>query len=140
MTWQARLRSYSLPFGQSGPEEVVVTLEEAFSQARSKLEAGQLVVEDLDGLYERLSAARNSQRLLYLYALQPTVRASLVASTLQDTVCQIDPLAQEIAYQCVMDAIADGWRVIHFPDHRAPFQEGRMDMLGYEFILEKYGA
>lgn len=115
-----------------------MTLAEAFSQARSKLETGQLAVEDLDLLY---GLARGPcQRLLYLYALQPTVRASLVASTLQDTVCQIDPLAQEIAYQCVMDAIADGWRVIHFPDHRAPFQEGRMDMLGYEFILEKYGA
>ena len=115
-----------------------MTLEEAFSQARRKLAAGELAVEDLDRLLGLTRSPR--QRLLYLYALQPTVRASLVASTQQDTVCQIDPLAQETAYQSVMDAIADGWRVIHFPDHRAPFQEGRMDMLGYEFILEKYGA
>lgn len=119
-----------------------MTLEEAFSQARSKLQTSQLAVEDLDQLYQLARGSR--QRLLYLYALQPTVRASLVASTLQDsqasTLCQIDPLAQDIAYQCVMDAVADGWRVIHFPDHRAAYQEGRMDMLGYEFILEKYGA
>lgn len=119
-----------------------MSLKEAFSKARQKLETGQLAAADLEELYQL--ARGGPQRLLYLYALQPTVRASLVASTLQDSqanaVCQIDPLAAEIAYQCVMDAMADGWRVIHFPDHRGPYQDGRMDMLGYEFILEKYGA
>ncbi|MBN9414481.1 hypothetical protein ABS71_01510 [bacterium SCN 62-11] len=120
----------------------MITLEQAFDQARQKLESGQLAAHDLDQLYQLARGGR--QRLLYLYALQPTVRAGLVASTIQDSqagsLCQIDPLAQELPYQCVMDAVADGWRVIHFPDHRAPYQEGRMDMLGYEFILEKYGA
>lgn len=120
----------------------MTTLEAAFAQARQKLEAGELAPQDLEELYRLTRGGR--QRLLYLYALQPTVRAGLVASTVQDSqansLCQIDPLAQELPYQCVMDAVADGWRVIHFPDHRAPYQEGRMDMLGYEFILEKYGT
>ena len=79
------------------------------------------------------------QHLLYIYALQPTVRAPIVATTLHEpgVACQIDPLQPELPYQSVLEAMADGWRVIHFPDHRGPFQEGRMDMLGYEFILEK---
>ena len=38
----------------------------------------------------------------------------------------------------VMDADNEGWRVVHFPDHRGPYQEGRIDMLGYEFVLEKF--
>lgn len=118
----------------------MITLEQAFGQARQKLEAGQLGPQDLDELYRLARGGR--QRLLYLYALQPTVRAGLVASTLQDAThaSQIDPMAEELPYRSVMDAVADGWRVIHFPDHRAPFQEGRVDILGYEFVLEKYGA
>jgi len=114
------------------------TLPEMFADARTRLAEGTLTESDLDRLLARaLSPAR--QRLLYLYALQPTVRSALVATTLHEpgSIPQIDPLQPELPYQCVMDAIEDGWRVIHFPDHRGPFQEGRMDLLGYEFVLEK---
>ena len=115
-------------------------LGEMFDQAQARLTEGSLSLEDLQRLREAALRPRR-QRLLYLYAMQPTVRAALVATTLQEPgageLCQIDPLAPELPYQTVMDAIVDGWRVIHFPDHRAPFQEGRLDMLGYEFILEK---
>lgn len=117
-------------------------LHEMFEQARARLAAGQLGLEELDQLQQAALQPRRTQKLLYLYALQPTVRAMLVATTLQDPkaseLCQIDPMAPELPYNCVMDALADGWRVIHFPDHRGPYEEGRMDMLGYEFVLEKF--
>lgn len=116
-------------------------LHEMFQQARARLVAGQFGPEDLQQLQSAVLGSRPYQKLLYLYALQPTVRAMLVATTLQDpkaeAPCQIDPMAPELPYQCVMDAMADGWRVIQFPDHRGPYQEGRLDMLGYEFVLEK---
>jgi hypothetical protein len=119
-------------------------LAEMFDRAQQRLAAGEFDDEDLQQLRQAALQPTLRQRLLYLYALQPTVRAMLVATTVQDahagTLCQIDPMAPELPYRCVMDAIAEGWRVIHFPDHRAPYQEGRIDMLGYEFILEKLEA
>ena len=30
-----------------------------------------------------------------------------------------------------------GWRVVHFPQQRAPFDDREIDVLGQEFILEK---
>jgi len=120
----------------------VTSLDSAFRLAREKLQRGDFAAADLEELWAQVRP--QPQRLLYLYALQPTVRASLVAATLQEqkaaTHCQIDPLAEDLPYRSVLEAMADGWRVIHFPDHRAPYQEGRLDMLGYEFVLEKYGA
>lgn len=122
------------------------SLREAFARARSQLVAGQLSPADLDDLWETVVAQElpRRQSLLYLYAMQPTVRAQLVATTVQDptagALCQIDPLAPELPYQTVIDAMADGWRVISFPDHRSAYQEGRIDMLGYEFVLEKWLA
>ena len=53
------------------------------------------------------------------------------------SVTQIDPLAAEIPYESVFAAILDGWRVIHFPDQRSPFDDREIDIVGYEFILEK---
>ncbi|MBT9584484.1 hypothetical protein IV102_14165 [bacterium] len=118
------------------------SLRELFERAQQRLSAGEFDAQDLQLLQEATLQQRR-QRLLYIYALQPTVRALVVATTLHEvsgSLCQIDPQAPELPYQCVMDAIADGWRVIHFPDHRGPYREGRMDMLGYEFVLEKLEA
>jgi len=116
-------------------------LQEMFDRARQSLEAGQFGLEDLEQLRAAATTPDFRQRLLYLYAMQPSVRANLVATTLHDphdpALCQIDPLAPDLPYQNVMDAILDGWRVIHFPHHRAAYQEGKVDMLGYEFILEQ---
>ena len=118
------------------------SLRELFEQAQQRLSAGEFCAQDLQ-LLQEAALQPPRQRLLYIYALQPTVRALVVATTLHEvggSLSQIDPQAPELPYQCVMDAIADGWRVIHFPDHRGPYREGRMDMLGYEFVLEKLEA
>lgn len=81
------------------------------------------------------------QRLLYLHASHPSIRSRVIAAALHepvpDSVTQIDPLAPEIPYNSVFEAILDGWRVIHFPDQRAPFDDREIDIVGYEFILEK---
>ena len=81
------------------------------------------------------------QRLLYLHAGSPSIRSIVVAATLHEpvagSVTQIDPLAPEIVYDSVFAAILDGWRVVHFPDLRAPFDDREIDIVGYEFILEK---
>lgn len=118
-------------------------IQQLFAEARKRLAAGEFECSDLQELETAVLGHTPRQRLLYLYAMQPTVRASIVAATLQEPSglgpgnAQIDPLAPELPYTCVMDAVNEGWRIVHFPHHRGPHSEGRIDMLGYEFVLEK---
>jgi hypothetical protein len=81
------------------------------------------------------------QRLLYLHADSPSIKSSLVAMALHEPVkgdnVQLN-INEPWPYNCVHDAIIDGWRVVVFPDQRAPFDDGEIDVLGYEFILEKW--
>lgn len=123
-----------------------VSLAQRFATARADLAAGRLTPQDLDEL-ERLAGvpAAARQRLLYLHAGTPSLHAPLAAAVLHEPVkdaplAQIDPLADELPYKTVFDAIVDGWRVIHFPDQRAPFDDREIDIVGYEFILEKWEA
>lgn len=44
---------------------------------------------------------------------------------------------QEWPYRSVHDAIVDGWQVVQFPHLQAPFDDRDLDVVGYEFILQK---
>lgn len=120
------------------------TVSILFAQARADLEAGRLSLESLDMLQNWVldGTRQMRQRLLYLHTAMPSVRSSVIAAALHepiaDAITQIDPLAPELPYQTVIDAIREGWRIIHFPDQRAPFDDREIDMVGYEFILEKW--
>lgn len=116
---------------------------------RTKIEAEPVTDADLDALAAALGgdagAARiRRQRLLYLHAASPSVRSPVVGSAMHepepDSVTQIDPLQTDMPYASVFDAILDGWRVIHFPQQRAPYDDREIDVIGYEFILEKIEA
>ena len=111
--------------------------------ARRKLQAGGVLREsDLDRLLAgRCSRSRLRQRLLYLHANTPSIHANLVAAAIHEPVAgavtEIDPQAPELPYRNVHDAIVEGWRVVHFPQQRAPFDDREIDVMGHEFILEK---
>ncbi len=112
--------------------------------ARRKLQAGgSLGASDLDRLLAvgRGSSRRLRQRLLYLHANTPSIHANLVAAAIHEPVAgavtEIDPQAPELPYRNVHDAIVHGWRVVHFPQQRAPFEDREIDLIGHEFILEK---
>jgi hypothetical protein len=46
--------------------------------------------------------------------------------------------AQEPPYASVLAAVADGWRIVQFPDAKLYAYQGvDNDYLGFEFILEK---
>jgi hypothetical protein len=114
--------------------------------AKRDLAAGRLTPDRLDEIYRRARSSPGPlrQRLLYLHAAQPSIRAPLLGSALHEpirgSVTEIDPLAEPQPFTTVHDAILDGWRVIHFPNQRAPFDDREIDVLGYEFILEKLEA
>ena len=112
---------------------------------RRKLQAGGALAEaDLDRLQADCRGARTRQRLLYLHAATPSIYSSLVAAAVHEpvagSVTQIDPQAPELPYRNVHDAIVAGWRVVHFPQQRAPFDDREIDLMGHEFILEKLGV
>jgi hypothetical protein len=112
------------------------------SRAREQLENGGVTAGDLEAL-SRLVAGRTvvRQRLLYLHATTPSIRSGVIGMALHEpvpgSVTQIEPVAQEIPYGTVHDAILDGWQVLQLPDQRAPFDDREIDVLGYEFILQK---
>ena len=109
--------------------------------ARVRQRGGKIGEEDLEELLAAVRRGQPRQRLLYLHAGSPSIRAPLVGAALHEPVAgsltQIDPMAPELPYNCVHDAILDGWRVIHFPLQTAPFEDREIDVMGYEFILEK---
>lgn len=83
------------------------------------------------------------QWLLYLHAAHPSIKSDLLNATLfepspgKEVETQIDPLAKPLPYKTVFDAILDGWRVVHFPYQREWIEDREIDVVGYEFILEK---
>ena len=129
----------------TGPlTDLCAQVERWVIDAHEKLTAKTFAVEsliELKGIIRASEFSRSRQRLLYLHAAAPNIHAGLVGGVLHEPVKghlpQIDPLAPEIPYDCVHDAILDGWWVIHFPQQLAPYLDREIDLIGFEFILEK---
>ena len=114
------------------------------TDARTKVEAGTISGTDLDTLLAAVNECHcvgGRQRLLYLHASNPSIYSELIGGALHEpesgAITQIDPMAPELPYNSVHEAVTDGWRVIHFPQQLAPFEDREIDVMGYEFILEK---
>ena len=104
-------------------------------RALRKLAEGTLSPVDLEearGLLRR----RPRQRLLYLHAREPSVTADVIGWVEHPGE---DPggVPSERPYPTVLAALEDGWRAIHFPQQLAPFDDRELDVVGYEFILER---
>jgi hypothetical protein len=116
------------------------------AQARARLKTGRLSAADLDTLEEAVCAGKQSvrQRLLYLHATTPSLRSQVIGMALHEpvhgSITEIDTRGSEWPYATVHEALLDGWQVIHFPQQLAPFDDREIDVLGYEFILQKMEA
>ncbi|MBN4073944.1 hypothetical protein JYT61_00125 [bacterium AH-315-E10] len=81
------------------------------------------------------------QRLLYLHAKTGNVYSKILAFTFIEPRKGFRPeimaTPPDCPYSNVHDALLDGWQVIQFPLHKADFDDVEIDMLGYEFILQK---
>ena len=105
--------------------------------AREKLAAGTLGESDLEELRAAVNGrTHRCQRLLYLHAREPSVTSQVIGWAEHPGE---DPGGAEPArpYPTVVAALADGWRCIHFPQQFASFDDRELDMVGYEFILER---
>lgn len=117
------------------------SVPQLFAVARAELASGKLTSARLDELEAAVTKPAQRQRLLYLHASTVSLYAPVLNASLfepdKGVRTQIDPTAADLPYENVHDAIVDGWRVIHFPDIRGHFEDREIDILGYEFILEK---
>ena len=81
------------------------------------------------------------QRLLYLHATKPSVLSEVVAMNLIEPVkgfkTEIIADEPEWPYETVHDAVVDGWQIVQFPHLQAPIEDHDLDVIGYEFILQK---
>ena len=84
---------------------------------------------------------RPRQRLLYLHARTPSVFSEILGFTLIEPVygfqVEISGGEFEWPYTNVHDALVDGWQVVQFPHLQSPYSDTDLDVVGYEFILQK---
>ena len=115
-------------------------------EARTKLKDDGIQGGDLDQLRRIINTNRvhTRQWLLYLHAATPGIRSQVIGMALHEpiegSVTEIVTEEQDWPYNTVHDAILDGWQVIHFPNQRTEFDDREIDILGYEFILQKLEA
>ena len=87
-----------------------------------------------NGIYPR-------QRLMYMQLASPNPTSECVACTIFEPVKGFRPEIEsgevDVPYSNVIDALADGWKVIQLPDPRAAFDDHDLDVIGYEFVLQK---
>ncbi|MEE2618155.1 MAG: hypothetical protein VX677_06030 [Candidatus Poribacteria bacterium] len=116
-------------------------IEEWISLAREKVKSEGVRQNDLDQLEQILQVKCSRQRLLYLQATTPSIRSNVIGMAQHEPVngaiTQIEPDTDDWKYQTVHDAIVDGWQTIFFPGQRTSFDDQEIDILGYEFILQK---
>lgn len=94
-------------------------------------------------LADRLPASRlaaGRQDLLYLQAEQTSVTSRVIGmSRFVDGRFSDGPeAADDWPYQTVAQALADGWRIVKFPEMALLLDDRRTYGLGCEFILEKW--
>ena len=81
------------------------------------------------------------QRLLYLHARTPSVFSEILGYTPVEPVkgyrAEITADVPEWPYHTVHDALVDGWQIVQFPHLQAPIDDRDLDVVGYEFILQK---
>jgi len=114
-------------------------VEQWIKAQKEKLHTEPITSEDLDGLETCLQELR--QQILYLYSKSTHMRSAIASWALYDPTQAQEPMlpSQDVPYDSVLEAMADGWRVVQFPISKLYTYKGvDNDYLGFEFVLEKW--
>lgn len=88
-----------------------------------------------------MNSPRPIQDLLYLHATKFSPDSPLIAMSLYEGGQQkpVPENADEWPYQTVLEAVADGWRIVSFPEMSfLTTNDEELHGLGHLFILERY--
>jgi hypothetical protein len=82
------------------------------------------------------------QDILFLNADANSLTSELIAMKILENgeISDGPDDADDWPYQCVLDAIKDGWHVIKFPELALTMDETRTYGFGFEFILTRNGG
>lgn len=82
------------------------------------------------------------QDILFLNAEANSLTSELIAMKILENgeISDGSDNADDWPYQCVLDAIKDGWHVIKFPELALTMDETRTYGFGFEFILTRNGG
>lgn len=110
------------------------------AESRKKLEDGALEARDLDQL-ESLMETRQAPVIMYLTARSTNMRSGIVGWVVfvPGEKPKLRLPGDEPPYESVLDAVADGWRVVQYPIPKLyEYKDLENDYVGFDFILEKW--
>ena len=113
-------------------------VEQWITEIRTKLKTAPLEAADLDQVEALIKPPR--QLILYLTARSTNMRSGIVSWALFDATKPHEPVlpSGEAPYTSVLEAVADGWRVVQFPViNLYEYKDLENDYIGFDFILEK---
>lgn len=117
---------------------MIAELRSWLIESRDKVRSGAFSEADLALVEEWV--AQSPQKVLYLYSKSTNMRSPLAGWAHYDPAQSHEPTlpSQEAPYESVIDALADGWRVVQFPrPELRSFSDVDNFYLGYEFVLER---
>ncbi len=108
--------------------------------SRKRLENQELQADDLDRL-EALLESPVRPKIMYLTARSTNMRSGIVGWAVfvpgEDPELRLP--GDEPPYDSVLDAVADGWRVVQYPISKLyEYKDLENDYVGFDFILEKW--
>lgn len=110
------------------------------AESREKLEGNGLDGGDLDRL-EAVLENLSPPKIMYLTARSINMRSGIVGWVVfvPGEKPKLKLPSDEPPYDSVLEAVADGWRVVQYPISKLyEYKDLENDYVGFDFILEKW--
>ncbi len=118
---------------------MATTVEQQIESCIEEFRRGSLTEESLRRIGELADKSSKRQSILYLQAKGSSLTSEVIGMSRFENGSFQDPSSEEDwPYGSVADAMADGWRIIKFPEMALLVDETRTYGFGCEFILEKW--
>lgn len=115
-------------------------IKQWIAESRKKLAGKGLSDGDLDQL-EAVLESPSPPKIMYLTARSINMRSGIVgwAVFVPGEGPELKLPGNEPPYESVLEAVADGWRVVQYPINKLyEYKDLENDYVGFDFILEKW--